>query len=135
MPTIEETETLPSLMLSAAMCEWQSIVPGIRNLPVASMTVAPAGAVIFGPTSAILPSRMRTEPWNVPFVTVRTVAFWIRIGAAANAAALANAQSNKYRFIECLRDRFRRWVERPGGRVQPVPPAKAQTSCEPQTHI
>src|SRR6266852_426959 len=31
MLTIEDTETLPSLMLSAAMCEWQSMMPGMTN--------------------------------------------------------------------------------------------------------
>ena len=36
--------TEPSLIESAAMCEWQSITPGVTNLPVASSTVAPAGA-------------------------------------------------------------------------------------------
>ncbi len=38
MFTIEETETLPSLTLSTAMCEWQSIIPGMTNCPGASMT-------------------------------------------------------------------------------------------------
>jgi len=38
MFTIEETETLPSLMLSAAMWEWQSIIPGMTNWPAASIT-------------------------------------------------------------------------------------------------
>jgi hypothetical protein len=75
MPTIEETETLPSLMLSAAMCEWQSMMPGITYWPPASITLAPAGTVILVPTSAILPSRIRMEAFGiVPFVTVNTVA-------------------------------------------------------------
>src|SRR6266446_365570 len=38
MFTMEETETLPSLILSAAMCEWQSIMPGMTNCPAASIT-------------------------------------------------------------------------------------------------
>jgi hypothetical protein len=41
--TMDETETLPSLMPSAAMCEWQSMMPGITNCPPASMILASGG--------------------------------------------------------------------------------------------
>src|SRR5258707_15712435 len=61
---MEETETLPSLTPpSIAMCEWQSMIPGITNWPAASITLAPAGALIDGPTSAILPSLIRIDPF------------------------------------------------------------------------
>ena len=57
MSTMDDTETLPSLMPpSPAMCEWQSMMPGITYWPLASMMVAPAGTITFSPTSAILPS-------------------------------------------------------------------------------
>ncbi len=62
--TIEETEMLPSLMLSAAMWEWQSMMPGITYWPAASMSCAPGGTSTFSPASTILPSRITTEPWN-----------------------------------------------------------------------
>src|ERR1035438_8675926 len=75
MFTIEETETLPSLIPpSPAMCEWQSMMPGIRYCPPASITVAPCGTITFSPTSRILPSFTTTEPLNVPLLpTVMTV--------------------------------------------------------------
>ncbi len=61
---------------SMAMCEWQSMMPGVTYIPVASMTVAPPGTWMLLPTSAILPLRMRMEPPSmVPLVTVRMVAF------------------------------------------------------------
>ena len=53
MLTIDETETLPSLMLSAAICEWQSMIPGIRNLPVASITMTPGEAAMFVPSGTM----------------------------------------------------------------------------------
>src|SRR6267378_3404250 len=74
---MEETETLPSLTLpSMAMCEWQSMIPGMTNCPAASMTWASLGALMDWPTSAILPSLIRMAPCSmVPCETVRTVAF------------------------------------------------------------
>ena len=57
-----DTDTLPSLMLSAAMCEWQSMMPGITNCPAASMIWASGGIVTFSPTSAILPLRIKIDP-------------------------------------------------------------------------
>ena len=77
MLAIDETEMLPSLTLpSMAMCEWQSMMPGMTNWPAASMTLAPLGALIDEPTSAIFPSLMRIEPCStVPCETVRMVAF------------------------------------------------------------
>src|ERR1700731_3384642 len=102
MPTMADTETLPSLILSAAMCEWQSIMPGITNLPETSTTVASAGTLTFSPTSAILPSRMRIDPvLSVPLVTVRTVAFCMTMGGAASIAA-ANAPARSMGFIAYL---------------------------------
>src|SRR2546423_1279324 len=80
MFTIEETEMLPSFTSpSIAMCEWQSIMPGMTNWPAASITCALLGAFRFGPTSVIFPSLIRTEPCSmVPCETVMIVAFWIR---------------------------------------------------------
>ena len=74
--TMEETLMLPSLMPpSTAMCEWQSMMPGMTYWLAASMTLAPAGSMTFSPTSAILPSLTRMEPLKVPLETVITVAF------------------------------------------------------------
>src|SRR6201993_5476670 len=86
MLAMEETETLPSLTPpSMAMWEWQSMIPGITNWPAASITLAPTGALIDGPTSAILPSLMRIEQFSmVPCETVRMVAFWITMTGLAS---------------------------------------------------
>src|SRR5260370_38482626 len=91
MPTIADTDTLPSLVLSAAIWEWQSMMPGITNCPDASIVLASAGSITFSPTPAILPSRIRIDPLTVPLVTVRMVAFLMTIGGAASTDA-ANAQ-------------------------------------------
>ena len=75
MPVIELTVVPPSLIESAAMCEWQSMMPGETNLPAPSTTSAPAGTATFAPTAAILPSRSTIVPfWIVPLVAVRIVA-------------------------------------------------------------
>ena len=76
IPTIADTDTEPSLMASAAICEWQSMMPGIKCWPVASMILAPDGTMTFSPTSVILPSTMMTEPMNLPALPmVQIVAF------------------------------------------------------------
>src|SRR5271156_4195826 len=88
MLTMEDTEMLPSLTLpSTAMCEWQSTMPGITYWPAASKTWASLGALMEVPTSAILPSLIRTEPCSmVPCETVRMVAFWMRMTEGASGA-------------------------------------------------
>ena len=63
MPVIELTDVAPSLIASLAMCECASMMPGDTNLPVASMTVAPAGACTLAPSAAILPSRSTMVPF------------------------------------------------------------------------
>ena len=75
MLTMDDTETLPSLMLSAAMCEWQSMMPGITNWPPASITFASAG-------SRILVASGRMWPWSrsigwLPTVRWRSLAFCV----------------------------------------------------------
>ncbi len=86
---------LPSLMLSAEMCEWQSMMPGMMYPPPASITCAPGGARTLSPAAVILPSWITTDPWNEPRVTVSTLAFWITTaGPAAASAALAANPSN-----------------------------------------
>ena len=77
MLAMEETAMLPSLTLpSMAMCEWQSMMPGMTNWPAASITWASFGALMDEPTSAILPSLIRMEPCSMlPCETVRIVAF------------------------------------------------------------
>src|ERR1700682_306644 len=106
------------------------MMPGIRYLPVASTIVAPAAAATFGPTSAIFPSRIRTDPWNVPFVTVRTVAFCITIGVAAKAALAAARITNNNRFIEFLQAPAHWWSEqrRAVHRQPELLPEEARTS-------
>ena len=80
MRTIDVTESEPSLIASAIECECGSMMPGITNLPVASMTCAPAGAVRFLPICAILPfCRSRSVFSSLPLVTVRIVAFLISV--------------------------------------------------------
>ena len=81
MFAIDETETLPSFTPpSIAMCEWQSMIPGITYWPFASITVAPSGTFKSVPTPAIFPSRIRIEPCSIfPCVIVRIVAFFISI--------------------------------------------------------
>ncbi len=68
---------LPSLTLpSTAMCEWQSIMPGMTNWPAASMTCASFGAFTEAPTSAIFPPLIKIEPCSmVPWLAVKMVAF------------------------------------------------------------
>src|SRR5271170_24736 len=99
---MEETETLPSFTLpSTAMCEWQSMIPGITYWPAASITCASFGALTEVPTSAILPSLIRMEPCSmVPCETVRMVAFWIRITGGASgelAARDMRGSANRHR--------------------------------------
>src|SRR6266567_3432246 len=96
MRTIAVTESEPSFTLpSTPVCEWQSMMPGVTYLPVASMTRAfGSRAFTFGPTSAILPSRIRIEPLLiVPCEAVIMVAFLIRVsdGAVAVTTELAPA--------------------------------------------
>ena len=51
------------------------MMPGEMNLPVTSMTSAPAGIVTLAPSAAILPSRRTMVPFGiVPRVTVTSVA-------------------------------------------------------------
>src|SRR5580704_3350331 len=113
MFTIEETETLPSLTLpSTAMCEWQSMMPGMTNWPATSNTWASFGALMDVPTSAILLSLIRMEPCSmVPCETVRMVAFWIKItgGASGGAAAgVKHGSANKHnRQTTAVRQGFR----------------------------
>src|ERR1700761_1097151 len=68
----------------SAECEWGSMIPGVTYLPVASTTVAPAGALTVAPTPAILPLCNHTLPcWIVPCEAVITVAFLITRSAGA----------------------------------------------------
>src|SRR6266404_3440670 len=73
------------------------MMPGVTYLPVASMTRAfGSRAFTFGPTSAILPSRIRIDPLLiVPCEAVIMVAFLIRVspGAVAVTPELAPAAS------------------------------------------
>ena len=41
------------------------MMPGVTNLPVASMISAPAGIATFAPTAAILPSRSTIVPFGI----------------------------------------------------------------------
>src|ERR1044071_3485296 len=94
MRTMAVTESVPSLMLpSPAVCEWQSMMPGVTHLPVASMTLAfGSRALTFGPTSTILPSRIRIEPFLiVPCEAVMMVAFCTSSSREAGADLAARA--------------------------------------------
>src|SRR5262245_69364 len=105
--TIADTETEPSLTESSALCECASIIPGVTNIPVASMTLAfaPALTSLFLPTAAILPSRIRIEPPSItPCEAVMIVAFLIRTSplfcaCAADASATTSAVN---RIVKCL---------------------------------
>ena len=102
IPVIELTVVPPSLIESAAICEWQSMMPGDTNLPVASTMSAPLGIAAFAPTSVILPLRRTMVPFSiVPRVTVRMVApliattdsgdcVWVRSGSTTAASVIRN---------------------------------------------
>src|SRR3954462_134609 len=95
------------MLPSPAVCEWQSMMPGVTNLPVASITLALASlALTFSPTAAILPSRMRIEPFlMVPCDAVRIVALRIKVsrGAAWAAAELAPRAAFALRPAVCAK--------------------------------
>jgi hypothetical protein len=76
---MDVTESEPSLIASSIRCEWQSMIPGVTYLPVASITWHPQAA--FNPLLilAILPSRIRMSVFSsVPLIAVITVAFLIK---------------------------------------------------------
>ena len=76
---IDVTENAPSLIASSIECEWQSIMPGVTNLPVASITLTPAGALIPFPIFVIFPFCTRISVCSsVPRTAVITVAFFIK---------------------------------------------------------
>ena len=83
-PTIDVTERLDSLTPpSMAMWLCASMMPGMTNRPVASISVAPRGTSTLVPTAAILPSRITIVPFSiVPFVTVRIVALRMTVTGA-----------------------------------------------------
>ena len=59
------------------------MMPGITNIPSASMTSAPSGTATLAPTSAIFPSWISTAPGDrIPSVTVSTVAPRITVVAS-----------------------------------------------------
>src|ERR1051326_6547119 len=71
-------------MAPSIECEWQSIMPGMTYLPVASITFASAAAFRFLPTAAIFPRRRRTSVFCiVPCVMVNTVALRISVSAGS----------------------------------------------------
>ncbi len=74
---------------------WASTRPGSTQLPVASITVAPAGTARFAPTAVIFPSAMSTVPLSMaaPLTgTTRPPRMAVTCaGAAASAAARVRA--------------------------------------------
>jgi hypothetical protein len=112
------TGLVASLMSSPrAEWEWGSMMPGVRYLPVASMMVAEAGALVEAleaEISAILPAWIQTLPLGmVPWEAVMTVAFLMRmsVGACAWAAAhvrsAATAAAARYGEDESCKERLR----------------------------
>jgi hypothetical protein len=93
---IEVTERVHSLTEPSIIeCECASMMPGMTNLPVASMVRAPAGAVRFFPTEAILPPRMRMSvPSSVPCEAVSTVALRMSVSCAAAPRGCADAAAH-----------------------------------------
>src|SRR5262245_5540312 len=62
-------------------CECVSMIPGVTNLPVPSITRASGGTVTFAPTATIFPSRRTIVPfWMRGPVAVRIVALRIAMG-------------------------------------------------------
>src|SRR5690348_8583542 len=58
-----------------------SMIPGVTNLPVPSMTTASAGASTDAPTAAIFPSRSRIAPlWTAGPAAVRIVTLRMTVG-------------------------------------------------------
>ena len=56
---MDETAIEPSLIALSIECECASMIPGVTNFPVASITLAPLPAVRFLPIREMRPSRMR----------------------------------------------------------------------------
>ena len=66
-------------------CECVSMIPGVTNLPLASITSVPAGTSRFRPTSMILPPRMRRSPPSISSpAAVMIVAPRMRVGPEAS---------------------------------------------------
>jgi hypothetical protein len=79
------------------VCEWQSIIPGVTNLPVASIVRAFDDALRFLPIRAILPSLMSISAFSsVPFAAVKTVALRIK----TSAFDCADTSFSEIKFIE-----------------------------------
>src|SRR5690348_15676820 len=105
--------------LSSAMWEWESMMPGVRYLPPASMTAASAGAVRLSPTAAILPSWMRTLPFlMLPWVTVMTTAFLMRTAWCAAGADWATADSARVSGARVMSSQQRRKLRRAETRAE-----------------
>src|SRR5262245_23411490 len=121
---IAVTERVPSLTESSALCECASMMPGVTYIPVASMTLAfaPAWTSLFLPTAAILPSRIRIEPFSItPCEAVMIVAFLIRTSplfcACATTANEVRSAANRiavYLFIVISSENVGRTVSSPG---------------------
>ncbi len=78
------------------MCECVSTIPGMTNLPAASITRVSAGTSRFVPIAAILPSWMsRSVSGRVPPVTVRSVPPRTRIVSAAFVTVVARRTTLK----------------------------------------
>ena len=57
-----------------------SMMPGVTNLPVPSITTASAGAFTLAPTASILPSFSRIAPFVMRGpAAVRIVTFWMTV--------------------------------------------------------
>src|SRR5438105_6399551 len=67
------------------MCECVSMMPGVRNFPVPSMTTASAGALTLAPTWVILPFVSTTAPFRIVGpAAVRIVTLRMTVVRAAN---------------------------------------------------
>ena len=94
---IEVTLKEPSLMLPSIIeCEWQSMIPGEMNFPVASMTLAFDEAVRFLPILAILPFWISISVLSkVPLAAVKIVAFLIRTSCVCPKTLTVNTNKQK----------------------------------------
>ncbi|QYO63826.1 pyrroline-5-carboxylate reductase family protein [Leptolyngbya sp. 7M] len=78
MLVIDVTASVPSFIALSIECECASMMPGVTNLPVASITFAPALTGRFLPIRTIFPSRILISvASSVPRAAVSIVAFLI----------------------------------------------------------
>ena len=113
-----------------AMCEWQSMMPGITYCPPASIMVAPAGTITFSPISANLAVSDHDRALEDALgPSVMMVAFWITMVSAHSGAE--RQQRAAIKSFSSVPSRSRIVGGRATAAARRAPPACI--SCRPQT--